>query len=192
MLYCKLWENTLELVETKQDNMYLVSVNGDVFSKFTNRFLVKSKSQTGYLVVNIRVEGVRQPVYIHRLVAEAFIVNPENKPFVNHKDGNKHNNSVSNLEWVTDPENKEHAWSIGLMAQGEQSNSKLTNVQVVKICELLSQGVSTGNIIKVMQLDISRGVLLNIRARRDWTHISDNYKWEKNVSKRNKRATHGQ
>ena len=177
------------LVETKQDCMYLVSKHGDVFSRFTNKFLKKSESQTGYLVVNIRVDGERQPVYIHRLVAEAFIDNPLGKDCVNQKDGNKHNNDVTNLEWVTDPENKDHALRTGLMLRGDDlKNAKLTHEQVVKICELLQQGKSTGQIITSLGLNISRGVLLNIRSRRDWTHISKDYQWEKNESKRNRRA----
>ena len=67
-----------------------------------------------YLKATAHVEGKPKHLYIHRLVAKAFIPNPENKPCVNHKDGNKHNNHVDNLEWCTVLENNRHAQAIGL------------------------------------------------------------------------------
>jgi uncharacterized protein YerC len=58
--------------------------------------------------------GKYESFYIHRLIADAFIPNPKNKKYVNHKDGNKLNNDISNLEWVTSAENSHHAWATGL------------------------------------------------------------------------------
>ena len=66
------------------------------------------KTSKGYLRVPLYKDGKRKWHKVHRLVANAFIPNPDNKPQVNHKDGNKLNNSITNLEWVTDEENKEH------------------------------------------------------------------------------------
>ena len=66
------------------------------------------ETSKGYLRVPLFKDGKRKWHKVHRLVAQAFIPNPENKPQVNHIDGNKQNNSITNLEWVTDAENKEH------------------------------------------------------------------------------------
>lgn len=66
------------------------------------------ETRKGYLRVPLKNGNKRKWHKVHRLVAQAFIPNPENKPQVNHIDGNKKNNSVTNLEWVTDEENKEH------------------------------------------------------------------------------------
>lgn len=68
----------------------------------------------GYRIVTIWVNGKQENHYVHRLVAEAFIPNPEDKPEVNHKDGNKQNNNVNNLEWCTSSENNYHAQQQGL------------------------------------------------------------------------------
>ena len=70
--------------------------------------------ESGYFGMNLYSNGRGYPKRVHRLVAETFIPNPENKPEVNHKDGNKQNNSVDNLEWVTRSENMLHAYSTGL------------------------------------------------------------------------------
>jgi hypothetical protein len=70
------------------------------------------KSKNGYLTVNFCVDGIKSNQNVHRLVARAFIPNESNKPQVNHKDGNKHNNHVHNLEWVTVSENGLHAYRV--------------------------------------------------------------------------------
>ena len=71
--------------------------------------LTPARLPKGYLMVNLCKNGKQKPHYIHRLVAQAFIPNPENKPTVNHIDGDKNNNRVSNLEWATYLENNLHA-----------------------------------------------------------------------------------
>lgn len=91
---------------------YVVTVDGDIismnykYSGFPRK--LKYNRYGPYLMVNIK--GKLRT--IHRIVAEAFIPNPENKPHVNHKDGNKHNNKAYNLEWVTRSENQLHAYRV--------------------------------------------------------------------------------
>lgn len=88
---------------------YIVTEYGDVININTNRLLKKEVTNAGYLRVTLSNSNNKKKVFIHRLVAEYYIENKDNKKFVNHKDGNKSNNNVSNLEWVTNKENMIHA-----------------------------------------------------------------------------------
>lgn len=80
----------------------------------TNRALKLGEDKDGYLRLNLIIDRKRKTVHVHTLVAELFIPNTENKPQVNHKDGNKKNNCVENLEWCTARENISHAHRAGL------------------------------------------------------------------------------
>lgn len=89
---------------------YVVTNDGRVFNTKTGEQKKPSINEKGYLTINIRNKIFR----IHRLVAYSFIPNIYGKPQINHKDGNKHNNTVENLEWVTSSENIKHAYLTGL------------------------------------------------------------------------------
>jgi hypothetical protein len=95
-------------------------LGGWVKKKNTKSRIPRKHGRCGYFAVGIpvyRVDGtcVTKNIFIHRLVAFEFVDNPENKPQVNHKDGNKWNNNATNLEWVTNKENSLHAQSLGLV-----------------------------------------------------------------------------
>lgn len=103
----------------------------------------------GYKLVCLTVNKVRKNKYIHRLMAEHFIDNPDNKPLVNHIDGNKSNNTISNLEWCTLSENMQHASRTGLLADGERCHfSKLTAKDVIEIRHLNKIKVKRNIIIR--------------------------------------------
>lgn len=99
------------------DGQYLISNHGQVLSKGNSnsrKEKILKTYQNGTTLhrrINLRVRGKVVKTAIHRLVAEAFIDNPENKRCVNHKDNNPENNHVSNLEWVTPRENSTHYYS---------------------------------------------------------------------------------
>lgn len=92
---------------------YIVSNTGRVRRKGNNKDH-SMRDTKGYLTTDLYRNGKRKKARVHRLVAEEFVPNPYNKPEVNHKDGDKHNNNASNLEWVTKKENCRHAWNNGL------------------------------------------------------------------------------
>ena len=88
---------------------YQVTSWGRVYNKETGEFLTPQPNEKGYMRVDLYGPEGRKHFKVHRLVAEAFIPNPNEKPQVNHIDGNNQNNSVTNLEWVTNAENVEKA-----------------------------------------------------------------------------------
>jgi len=162
-------------VNIKGTNYYVLS-NGDVITynwKNTGRraILKPAKDQKGYMRVGLVINGKLTTKKVHRLVASAFLENRYNKPQVNHIDGNKSNNDVSNLEWVTQSENKKHSFLIGLENNNGENNpfSKLRNEDVLQIRKLKSEGLS---VIEISDLfKINKSTTRRIINRITWKHI---------------------
>ncbi len=107
----------VEVIEPRVPHLkFAVNMQGAV--RYNNRVLPQYKSPQGYLGVSLRYEGMRENVYVHRLVALAFVEKPTwwtlDGLVVNHKDGNKTNNVPSNLEWVSKSHDAAHAFRLGL------------------------------------------------------------------------------
>jgi len=126
---------------------YTISTNGDVTSyKRSKVGKVMTNSNNGkYLYVPLTNDEGKKNQTIHRLIAKAFIPNPDNKPCVNHIDADKTNNSVTNLEWCTSSENNQHAQDLGLN-RGNLKHSHLLPM----IVSLTKVGMSQRAIGKVL------------------------------------------
>ncbi len=118
---------------------------GDIKSKITTR-------KDGYQVFTLK----GKTTYVHRFLAEKYIPNPENKPCINHIDGNKSNNSIDNLEWVSKRENCEHARLNGLSELKSQGIKSITYEEYIKMNQLRNSGLSYRKISKIMNLNRSR------------------------------------
>lgn len=162
------------------EGLYQVSNMGRVKSfhhdKVHGRILKPKEHRDGYLQVDLYRGGKRKTQKIHRLVAEAFLGSrPSPDHEVNHKNGNKLDNRIENLEWVTHSENTTHAFRVlgkqPPRVRGEViGTSKLTEIQVQRIRELCKTGKHTqrelGKMFGVSQMQISR-----IFRRKQWQHV---------------------
>lgn len=100
------------------ESLYEINANGDVRSLHKRNFhqlLSQRVDRGGYVTVRLSKNSKNSTLYVHRLVATAFIENPDNKCFVNHIDGDRLNNKKENLEWVSHSENVLHAYEMGLI-----------------------------------------------------------------------------
>ena len=99
---------------------YEISTWGRIRNRITGQLLKLQIHDKGYLRIDLYDDdGKKRHLKIHRLVAMAFVGNPFNKPCINHIDGNNQNNSYTNLEWVTDKENKDKAKELRRLTKGE-------------------------------------------------------------------------
>lgn len=100
---------------------YNISEDGEIYDK-KNKLKSSFINEFGYVLVTLFKNNKQKALRVSRLVAIAYIDNPYNLPEVNHKDGNKKNNSVSNLEWCTRSYNTKHAWTTGLNKGNTKKN----------------------------------------------------------------------
>lgn len=181
------------IINDKIKTNYLITANGDVISLNYTRDrkpikLKTRKNHRGYHLVGIHVDGKCYVKQVHRLVATAFIPNPQQKPQVNHIDGNKDNNCVDNLEWVTEKENIEHAIRTGLIKTGEKSwLSKLTEKQVIKIAKLLVSNKYTALEI-CEKCHVSYDTVNDIKRKKTWKLVTKDFDFTKHTKKSKKGA----
>lgn len=167
------------------EGLYEVSSNGSVKSidrvlidrigrekLFKGRILSTHLDRYGYPICKLWRDGKGKNYTVHRLVALSFLGNENNKPQVNHIDGNKINNSIDNLEWVTNSENDIHAYDLGLRStrKGVDCNfTKLTEEKVLSIRSMKEKGITQNNIARIF--NISDGNVSQIVNRKRWAWL---------------------
>lgn len=174
------------VVDNVDPNKYLISSHGNVYDFTNDKMVYPVKAQNGYLYIYLdNKDGKKKmPHLLHRLIAMSFVFNPSlDKNQVNHITGDKNKNHAKDLEWTTCKENVVHGFEHGLFDNniGENSHlSKLTNEEVIQICEYLSYGYRYEKILLLMGMentDNNRDLIGNIKRRIAWTHISKNYEF---------------
>lgn len=157
-----------ELYKKVEDN-YLVSNLGKVLNIKRKTFMKTRLDKQGYEVLILQINGESVNCKIHRLVAMAFLPNIENYPQVNHKDGDKCNNTITNLEWCTAALNNQHAFDLKLRTSGEEHyRAKLTKEDVKEIRFLLSNKVSQRRIASMYP--VGRTTIAKIANGEIWKH----------------------
>ena len=165
-----------KIIIDNQETNYSVSSLGEVRNDQREKIL-KQATQGGYKFVTLSINNRAKRLRVHRLVAEAFISNIEKKPYVNHKDGNRSNNKVENLEWVTPAENTQHAVQTGLLKPSRSVKVVQYSLNGERIKEFESQ-TEAANALGIQQAKISD--VCNGKRQTtggfQWRYASDNIK----------------
>lgn len=143
---------------------YFVSSFGNILSSKRWKIIRNLSSTNGYLRVNLGNKN--RGLLVHRLVAIAFLGVPKTKMEVNHKDGNRSNNMVENLEWVTRAQNHFHSWNTNVSRREMSQSSKLNWIIVKKIREEKRNGKKQKDIAK--KYSISCAHICKILKNKSW------------------------
>lgn len=156
---------------SKYGGLYEVSDRGEV-RRALKRKLVLREGGNGYYIVALYENNKRTEEIVHRLVAKAFIPNPEKKRTINHKNGIKTDNRVENLEWATYGENMRHAFEAGIMEKSYGSKhwkAKLTETDVRRIRMALACGIKRNELVNMF--DVSKLTVDKIARGDSWKHV---------------------
>lgn len=138
--------------------------------------VLSTQIRKGYVFVCVCVNGIRKALPVHRVVAKAFLPNPENKAQVNHIDGDKTNNKLENLEWATAKENVDHAVRTGLIKKGSRSSRSILNEDIVREIKIkLNNGDTQLSIVRWLEvthgIKVSRGLIGRISNGSAWSQV---------------------
>jgi hypothetical protein len=155
------------------EGWYSISRQGVVRNDRTGKIQKQGLNNHGYWAVTLN--GRRHSV--HRLLSKAFLPNPDNKPQVNHKDGDTSNNALSNLEWCTQQENTQHAYATGLAKGRKGTQHHLTSLCETDVLDIRRLYYEDGLTTKVLseRYVLSQSAISLIVNNVTWTHIKHHY-----------------
>lgn len=155
---------------------YFACEDGHIYNA-SGRKLKPRPQRDGYLMISIwqKGEGKSKNLTVHRLIALTFIENPDNLPCVNHIDGDKQNNKVENLEWVTYSRNSKHSFELGLQTpmRGFDNPKAHSKEKVHEVCRLLQEGYRNVDIAKITGVHSS--FVKSVRAGKAGVEVSKDY-----------------
>lgn len=154
-----------------RDTPYYITEDGKIYRN--GREIFGWITKKGYRQITIYFNGEKRKEYIHRIVGELYLDNPDNKPQINHKNGNKLDNRIENLEWVTNQENRTHALENGLHPVGEDVTAhKLTEKEVLWIRNnYIPKHPEFGGIGLAEKFNVNSSCISKIINNTRWKHI---------------------
>lgn len=169
----EVWKDIKELQCLYKINEYGIVV------KRNGKIKPNQDNGKGYKQLYVQINNKRKVFYIHRLVAEYFIPNPLNLKEVNHIDGDKSNNHIKNLEWISRIDNMKHASKNGLIRMGENSGkNKLTEKQVLAIRRLYKLNPNFNKLKVSIKLGVQYATIYKIIKNQKWKYL-ENPQWSK-------------
>lgn len=167
--------SNLGRIKSLAREIYLPKRN--IIRKLKDTILSPKTDKQPYHNVNLYKDYKPKLTRVHVLVAETFIPNPNNKPFVNHINGIKKDNRVENLEWVTHYENMTHAFNTGLIPNGERNHkSKLTDNDVIEIKDLYIKNPNLNQSELARKYQVTRSTINGIIKNRKWRFVNKEQK----------------
>ena len=149
------------------EGLYAATEDGRIFSYKSNKFLKLGKRKDDYLQVNLYKDGKQKKYLVHRLIASTYLDNPENLSQVNHKDEDKSNNSVQNLEWCTAAYNANYGTGKERSAKSRQK--KVICLETNEIFNSLTEAAEKNN--------VSKSAISKALKRNYYTSVGYHWKW---------------